>query len=50
MSQIDKVEIMDFLISILKEHEKSLDSLISRVETLLKNQDCYNKLKKFKSG
>lgn len=45
MSQIDKVEIMDFLISILKEHEKSLDSLIFRVETLLKNQDCYNKLK-----
>lgn len=35
MSLFDKVEVMDFLINVLKEHEKSLDFLISRAENVL---------------
>lgn len=35
MSQTDKVEVMDFLINVLKDHEKNLDKLITRAETLL---------------
>jgi hypothetical protein len=35
MSHADKVEVMDFLINVLKDHEKSLDTLISRAEGLL---------------
>ena len=35
MSQFDKVEVMDFLINVLKDHEKSLDSLITRAENVL---------------
>jgi hypothetical protein len=35
MSLFDKVEVMDFLINVLKDHEKSLDSLISRAENVL---------------
>ncbi len=36
MSNADKVEVMDFLINVLKDHEKSLDILISRAEDILK--------------
>jgi hypothetical protein len=35
MSQYDKVEVMDFLINVLKDHEKSLDALISRAEDVI---------------
>jgi hypothetical protein len=35
MSHADKVEVMDFLINVLKDHEKNLDILISRAENLL---------------
>lgn len=35
MSLFDKVEVMDFLINVLKDHEKSLDFLISRAENVL---------------
>ena len=35
MSLFDKVEVMDFLINVLKDHETSLDSLISRAENVL---------------
>jgi len=35
MSHADKVEVMDFLINVLKDHEKNLDTLISRAEILL---------------
>lgn len=35
MSQYDKVEVVDFLINVLKEHEKSLDVLISRAEDVM---------------
>jgi hypothetical protein len=35
MSQADKVEVMDFLINVLKDHEKNLDSLITRAEDLI---------------
>ena len=37
MSNADKVEVMDFLINVLKDHEKSLDTLISRTEDILKD-------------
>ncbi|MBN2336789.1 hypothetical protein JXL21_14630 [Candidatus Bathyarchaeota archaeon] len=40
MSVFDKVEVMDFLINVLKDHEKSLDSLISRAEDVItENQE-----------
>jgi hypothetical protein len=40
MSQYDKVEVMDFLINVLKDHEKSLDTLISRAEdVIVENQN-----------
>lgn len=43
MSQTDKVEVMDFLINVLKDHEKNLDILISRAEDLLEeNQSPQN--------
>jgi hypothetical protein len=35
MSQYDRVEVMDFLINVLKDHEKSLDALISRAEDVM---------------
>ena len=35
MSQFDKVEVMDFLINVLKDHEKSLDELIARAEVIV---------------
>jgi len=35
MSQYDRVEVMDFLINVLKDHEKSLDALISRAEDVI---------------
>ncbi|MCW4051243.1 MAG: hypothetical protein NWE89_16080 [Candidatus Bathyarchaeota archaeon] len=35
MSQFDKVEVMDFLINVLKDHERSLDTLISRAEEVV---------------
>lgn len=39
MSLFDKVEVMDFLINVLKDHEKSLDSLISRAENVLAEKE-----------
>ena len=35
MSHADKVEVMDFLINVLKDHEKSLDTLITRAEDVI---------------
>jgi hypothetical protein len=37
MSHYDKVEVMDFLINVLKDHEKSLDTLISRAEDVIED-------------
>jgi len=37
MSHADKVEVMDFLINVLKDHEKSLDTLISRAEDVIED-------------
>ncbi|MBD3206511.1 hypothetical protein GF319_09235 [Candidatus Bathyarchaeota archaeon] len=45
MNQLEKVEIMDLLINILKDHEKSLDTLINRMENLL-----YKNIKNSKKG
>ncbi len=38
MSQTDKVEVMDFLINVLKDHEKSLDTLITRAEDVIEEK------------
>jgi len=35
MSHADKVEVMDLLINVLKDHEKSLDTLITRAEDVI---------------
>lgn len=46
MSYTDKVEVMDFLINVLKDHEKNLDQLISRAEDLVQeNNEPKNLLK-----
>ncbi|HDJ21574.1 MAG TPA: hypothetical protein ENF19_00030 [Candidatus Bathyarchaeota archaeon] len=37
MSLTEKVEVMDLIIDVLKEHERSLDELVERVELLLAN-------------
>ena len=46
MSQLEKVEIMDLLINILKDHEKSLDTLITRMEYLMDERILTNFRKK----
>ncbi len=38
MSHSDKVEVMDFLINVLKDHEKSLDTLITRAEDVIEEK------------
>ena len=40
MSYADKVEVMDFLINVLKDHEKSLDQLLSRAEDLIEDNNA----------
>jgi hypothetical protein len=35
MSHADKVEVMDFIINVLKDHEKNLDTLITRAEDVI---------------
>jgi hypothetical protein len=39
MSYADKVEVMDFLINVLKDHEKSLDQLLTRAEDLIEENN-----------
>ena len=39
MSYADKVEVMDFLINVLKDHEKNLDQLITRAEDLIEENN-----------
>ena len=39
MSYADKVEVMDFLINVLKDHEKSLDQLLNRAEDLIEENN-----------
>ncbi len=38
MSQTCKIEVMDFLISILKDHENKLDTLITRTEGIIQDK------------
>ena len=38
MTQADKVEVMDFIINILKDHEKNLDTLITRAEDVIEEK------------
>jgi hypothetical protein len=44
MSQTDRVEVMDFLINVLKDHEKNLDVLISRAEDLIEENNSARQL------
>jgi len=44
MSHADKVEVMDFLINVLKDHEKNLDTLISRAETIIEDNNSPHNL------
>ena len=44
MSQTDKVEVMDFLINVLKDHEKSLDTLITRAEDVIEDNQSPRKV------
>jgi hypothetical protein len=37
MTNADKVEVMDLLINVIKDHEKNLDTLISRAENLMED-------------
>ena len=48
MSQYDRVEVMDFLINVLKDHEKSLDTLISRAEDVISENQ--SRLESSRSG
>ena len=50
MSHADKVEVMDFLINVLKDHEKNLDTLISRAEILLEENQSPKNLIQNKLG
>lgn len=38
MSQATKIEVMDFLINVLRDHEQSLDTLITRAEGVIENK------------
>ena len=42
MNQLDKVEVVDFIINILKEHEQTLDNLVERVEDALSTRSSIN--------
>ncbi len=44
MSNADKVEVMDFLINVLKDHEKSLDTLITRAEDVIEDDQSPRKV------
>ena len=44
MSQTDKVEVMDFLINVLKDHEKTLDTLITRAEDVIEDKQSPRKV------
>jgi len=46
MSHADKVEVMDFLINVLKDHEKNLDTLISRAENIVEDNNSPENLAK----
>ena len=39
----NKIEVVDFLINVLKDHEEILGDLIDRVESLLEKNDTRNK-------
>ena len=39
MDYSEKVDVLDMIISVLKEHERTLDELISRLEKLVPKED-----------
>lgn len=36
MSYVEKIDVLELLISVLQEHEKKLDEIVSRLETVSK--------------
>ncbi|MBM3291603.1 hypothetical protein FJY84_02880 [Candidatus Bathyarchaeota archaeon] len=46
MSSNEKIDVIDFIINILKEHEKSLDTQIARMEDILNNKNISTKSEK----
>jgi len=39
MSYTEKIDVLDLLIKILKEHEEKMDELVTRLETVCKKID-----------
>jgi len=45
MSLSQKVDVLDLIIDVLKEHEKKLDELISRLERIVEKHERKGELK-----
>ena len=44
MSYMEKIDVLDLIIEVLKEHEKALDSIIFKLDTLLNADEKKPKL------
>ena len=44
MSYMEKMDVLDLIIEVLKEHEKALDNIIFKLDTLLKVDEKKPKL------
>ena len=49
MTYLDKLDMLDLLITALKEHEKKLDDLINRLENKLEKKEIIIIVKEFES-
>lgn len=50
MGSNEKIDVIDFIINILKEHEKSLDTQIAKMEEILNNKNVVTKSEKQSSS
>ena len=48
MSAIEKIDVLDLIINVLKEHEKKLDELIGKLECLIDRTSEKGELKSLK--
>lgn len=44
-----KIDVLDFIIHVLREHERKLDSLVGRLETISQELDYWIKRQKYDS-
>ena len=44
-----KIDVLDFIIHVLREHEMKLDSLVGRIETISQELDYWIKRQKYDS-